>query len=89
MILVTILLRATFLHAIEPSFKFTFGSNLENVPLEINKTSENIKPKAGIKINSWTLLPNFSSFNGSKKISNFTEKENKKKNLYIKINIKF
>ena len=51
--------------------------------------SENIKPLVGIKINSWTLSPNFSSFNGGEIKSNFIKKENTKENLYIKINFKF
>ena len=53
--------------------EFTFGSNLGKIPLEINKMSKNIKPLAGItKLNSWTLSPNFSSFNGDEIKSNFT-----------------
>ena len=75
-----------FLYAEEPSFKFTFGSNLGNVPFEINKMSKNIKKSPGIKINSWILLPNFSSFTGNEKNSNFTEDEDFKEFLYIKLN---
>ena len=70
-ILLTVMLHASFLQATEPSFKFTFGSNLGKIPLEINKMSKNIKTIGGIKINSWTLSPNFSSFNNDKKILNF------------------
>ena len=88
-ILLTALLHASFLPATEPSYKFTFGSNLGKIPLEINRMSENIKPLAGIKINSWTLAPNFLTYNGGKKKSNFIVKENTKENLYIKINFKF
>jgi len=54
-------------YAEEPSFKFTFGSNLGNIPLEINKMSKNLKKSPGIEINSWILSPNFSSFIGNKK----------------------
>jgi len=78
-----------FLYAEEPSFKFTFGSNLGNVPFEINKMSKNIKKSPGIKINSWILLPNFSSFVGDKKNLNFTEDKSFKEALYIKLNYKF
>ena len=88
-ILLTTVLHASFLPATEPSYKFTFGSNLGKIPLEINRMSENIKPLAGIKINSWTLAPNFLSYSGGKKRSNFIGKENTKENLYIKINFKF
>jgi hypothetical protein len=67
LIILTLVFYPYFVHAKEPSFKFTFGSNLGNIPLEINKTSENIKKSPGIKINSWILSPNFSSFLGNKK----------------------
>ena len=88
-ILLTVASHASFLQATEPSFKFTFGGKLGTLPLEINKMSKNTKNIGGIKINSWTLSPNFSSFNGGKKTSHLTKKENKKENLYIKINFKF
>ncbi|MDC1095858.1 hypothetical protein OAS47_00905 [Pelagibacteraceae bacterium] len=78
-----------FLYAEESSFKFTFGSNLGNVPFEINKMSKNIKKSPGIKINSWILSPNFSSFVGDIKNSNFKEDKNFKEALYIKLNYKF
>ena len=38
-ILLSVIFHASFLQATEPSFKFTFGSNLGNIPLEINKIS--------------------------------------------------
>ena len=81
----------SFLHAEEPTFKFTFGSNLANIPVEINKMSKNIKTPTGIKINSWILSPNFLSFAGTKKILNFSEnRESKEKeSLYIRFNFKF
>ena len=88
------LVNASFLHSEEPSFKFTFGSNLGKIPFEINKTSKNLKKSPGIKINSWILSPNFSSFSGINKSSNFAKKENFSKNdfsekIYIKFNYKF
>ena len=60
--ILSIVIYSSFLHATEPSFKFTFGSNLGNIPLEINKMSQNKKTIGGLKINSWTLSPNFLSF---------------------------
>ena len=89
LVILVITMHSVFLHASEPSFKLTFGSNLGNVPLEINKMSKNIKPLPGIKINSWILSPNFSSFIGDKKNSNFTEVKDFKESLYIKFNFKF
>jgi len=86
-ILLTVAFHASFLQATEPSFKFTFGGKLGTIPLEINKMSKNIKNIGGIKINSWTLSPNFSSFVKDKK-SNFKETKLEEK-LFIKINLKF
>ena len=79
----------SFLYADEPSFKFTFGSNLGNIPIEINKTSKNIKKSPGIKINSWILSPNFSSFIGNKENLNFSKGTDLKESLYINFNFKF
>jgi hypothetical protein len=79
----------SFLHAEEPSFKFTFGSSLGNIPIEINKTSKNIKKSPGIKINSWILSPNFSSFIGNAENLNFSKGTDLKESLYIKFNFKF
>ena len=77
--ILAITFQLSFLHAEEPLFKFTFGSNLGNIPIEINKTSKNIKKSPGIKINSWILSPNFSSFTGDKKLTNFQKKRFLKK----------
>jgi hypothetical protein len=79
----------SFLYAEESSFKFTFGSNLGSIPFEINKTSKNIRTPTGIKINSWILSPNFSSFIVDKKKLDFLKDNDSKKALYIKFNYKF
>jgi len=88
-ILLSVIFHASFLQATEPSFKFTFGSNLGNIPLEINKMSKNIKKTPGININSWILSPNFSSFMVDKKNLDFSEDKDFKEALYIKLNFKF
>jgi hypothetical protein len=91
LVVLAITFYTSFLYAEESSFKFTFGSNLANIPLEFNKISKNIKKSPGIKINSWILSPNFLSFAGTKKILNFSEnRESKEKeSLYIRFNFKF
>jgi hypothetical protein len=91
LIILTITIHASFLHADEPSFKFTFGSNLGNIPLEINKMSKNIKPLPGIKINSWILSPKFTSLGGGKSFfkSQKEKESNEKQKIYIKFNFKF
>ena len=79
-------MHSVFLHATEPFFKLTFGSDLGKIPFEINKTNKSIKTLGAVQINSWTLSPNFSSFNSKKETKNFKKT---KENLYIKINFKF
>ena len=80
----------SFLSAEEMSFKFTFGSNLGDIPIEINKISKNIKNTPGININSWILSPNFSFFkNDQKSLNLMKNKDFKKEVLYLKFKIKF
>ena len=86
LVILVVMMHAAFVHATEPSFKFTFGSNLGKIPFEINKMSKNIKTIGGIQINSWTLSPNYFSFNSKKETSSFTKT---KENLYLRIKFKF
>ena len=90
-LLLLTILYTSFLPAEIPSFKFTFGSNLGNIPLEINKMNKNIKTLSGLKIHSWILSPNFSSFLDNKKKLNLSENKysKEKDSLYIKFNLKF
>ena len=85
------MLHTTFLSATESSFKITFGSKIGNVPLEISKTNLNAKTLGGIKLNSWTLSPNFSSIVNNKKSSYFLENKDKdlEESVYIQLNFKF
>ena len=87
-ILLTIIFNASFLQATEPSYKITFGASLGNIPIEINRINKNEKSIGGIKINTWTLSPNFSALGKDKKILNFQQTE-LEENFYIKINFKF
>jgi|TARA_B110000444_G_scaffold196015_1_gene186590 hypothetical protein len=95
LIILVIIFQISFLNAAEPKFKLTFGSNLGNIPLEINKINKidkMIKNKmslSGIKINSWILTPNFSSFIKKKGSSNFLESKNSKDSIYLRVNLKF
>ena len=94
LVVLAITFYTSFLHAEEPSFKFTFGSNLANIPLEFNKNSKNIRTLGGLKMNSWVLSPNFLSVLGKKKIlksSKFSENKvsTEKKSLYIKFKLTF
>jgi len=87
-ILLTIIFHASFLQATEPSYKFTFGTILGNIPIEINKSNKNKNNISGIKINKWTLSPNFSALSKDKKKLNFKEKQ-LEENLFIKIKFRF
>ena len=89
MILLPVLLHASFLQAEEPKFKLTFGTNLGDLPLEINKTSKIQKTSPGIMINSWNLSPNFSNYVGEKKLINFSENKISKNSIYCKFKFKF
>ena len=89
LLLLLTILYTSFLTAEIPSFKFTFGSNLGNIPLEINKMNKNIKTLSGLKIHSWILSPNFSSSKEDKESLNFADDKNFKEFVYIKLNFKF
>ena len=86
---IIIALHASFLKAEEPKFKFIFGGKVGNIPVEIIKKSQNIKTLPGIKINSWILSPNFSSFIGNKNSFNFLEDKISKDKIYMKFNLRF
>ena len=89
LIILAIVFYTSFLNTAEPKFKFTFGTNIGNVPLKINKTNKNIKTPLGIKIHSWILSPNFSSFIGNKNSFNFLEDKISKDKIYMKFNLRF
>jgi len=80
---------SSFLSAEMSSLKFTFGSNLGNIPLEINNINKNMKKLMGVKINKWVLSPNFSSFAGNKILSNYSKNKNSKEKVYIKFKLNF
>lgn len=88
-IILTTILHASFLHAAEPKFKFIFGSNLGGFPLEINKMNKDKNKKPGIKINSWSFLPNLSTLVGYNELSKFSENKISKDSIYIKFNLTF
>ena len=82
---------SSFLFAESPTFKFTFGSNIGNVPIEINNFKKNQKPLmgVGVKIDKWILSPNFSSLTSKNFSSKFSNNKSSKGLLYIKFNYKF
>ena len=83
------ILYTSFLSAEMPSFKFTFGSNLGSIPLEINNINKNMKKLMGVKIDKWVLSPNFSSFAGNKILSDYSENKNYEEEVYIKFKLNF
>ena len=89
LIISVVIFYTSALHAEDSNFKLTFGSNLGNIPFEINKINKKAISLPGIKINSWILSPKFSSFQKEKEISNFLENKNSKDSIYLKINFKF
>ena len=89
LILFALVFHSSFSYAEESKFKFTFGSNVGNIPFEIKKMNQNIKNLQGIKIYSWTLSPNISSFVGNKKLFNFSEDKILRDKVYIKFKLRF
>ena len=89
LILITTILYTSSLPAEMLSFKFTFGSNLGNIPLEINNINKNMKKLMGVKIERWVLSPNFSSFAGNKILSDYSENKNYEEKVYIKFKLNF
>ena len=89
LILLLTILYTSFLSAEMSSFKFTFGSNLGSIPLEINNINKNMKKLMGVKIDKWVLSPNFSSFAGNKILSDYSKSKNYKKSVYIKFRLNF
>ena len=89
LIVIAFFLHTAFLHAEDKKYKFTVGSNLGNIPLEINKMSKNNTILPGIKINSWTVSPNFSYFAPSKDSFNFSENKISKDSIYMKFYLRF
>ena len=88
-IILAISIHTSFLNSTEPSFKFTLGGSLGNIPLEFNKVSKNLKKPSGIKINSWILSPSFLSYRGNNKESEFPVSKDDKEIFFIKFNFKF
>jgi hypothetical protein len=84
-----IMFHASFLEATESSFKFVFGSNVGSIPINISKTSLNIKTIGGIQLNSWKLSPNFSSFVNNKKSLHAFKNKDFRESVYIRLNFKF
>ena len=84
-----ILFFSSLLHAEERSLKLTFGSNLGNIPLEINNINKNMKKLMGVKIERWVLSPNFSSFAGNKILSDYSKNKNSEDQVYIKFKLNF
>jgi hypothetical protein len=71
-----IMFHASFLEATESSFKFVFGSNVGSIPINISKTSLNIKT-------------NFSSFVNNKKSLHAFKNKDFRESVYIRLNFKF
>ena len=89
LLLLISILYSSFLSAEMPSFKFTLGSNLGNIPFEINNINKDIKKLIGVKINNLVLSPNFSSFMDSRILSNFSNNKNSNDDIFIKFKLNF
>ena len=79
----------TFVYSEEPTYKFTFGSNIKSFPIQFNRTNNNIKTPVSIKFNKWVVSPTASSFAGSGFLQNLTRNKNSKDKIYFKLKVKF
>ena len=79
----------SYLHSEETSFQFTFGGNIKNFPIQINRSDKKIKKMLSINLNQWNISPTFNSFANTKLTSDFLEKKNIKEQFFIRLKLKF
>ena len=78
-----------FANAEEPMFQFTFGSNIKNFPIQINKSNQKIKKPFSINLNEWMVSPGFLSLvNDKSSLSSYKANTTKEK-IFVKFKIKF
>ena len=77
------------LHSEESSYQITFGSNLKNFPLQINKTNKILKNPISINFNKWFISPTLTSLTSNKFKSNSYKSKNTKEKLFFKLSFKF
>jgi hypothetical protein len=79
----------SFLHSEEPTYQFTFGSNLKLFPIQFNRTNKDVKTPVSIKLNKWIVSPTTSSFTGNNLLTGLSKSKNNKDKIYFKLKIKF
>ena len=89
LLILVILVSSANVHAEEPSFQFTFGSNIKNFPIQFNKSNQKIKKIFSINLNEWNVSPTFNSFTNDKFTSSSYKKKNIKEKLFLKLKLKF
>ena len=78
-----------FANAEEPMFQFTFGSNIKNFPIQINKSNQKIKKPFSINLHEWMVSPGFLSLvNDKSSLSSYKANTTKGK-IFVKFKIKF
>lgn len=58
----------------EPSFSLSVLSNINNLPIQIEKSSENIKTPFSLEFKKWTLSPSVQSYVRNKSLPNMKNK---------------
>ncbi len=78
-----------FANAEEPSLRFTIGSNINNFPIQIQKSNKNIKTPLSLEFKKWNLSPSTGSFVRNKSSSSNIKNNSYSDILFIKFKYNF
>ena len=78
-----------FANAEEPSFRLTIGSNINNFPIQIQKTNKKIKTPFSLEFKKWNLSPNTGTFVRNKSSSSNIKNNSSSDILFVKLRYKF
>ena len=78
-----------YLHSDEPSFTFTFGGNIKNLPIQFNRSDKKIKKMFSVNFNKWNISPTFNSFANTKFTAESIKNKNLDEKLFVKLKFKF
>ena len=78
----------TLANSEEPSFHFTVGSNINNFPIQIQKSNKKIKTPLSLEFKKWNLSPSTRSYVRNKSSSNI-KKNSSSDILFIKFKYNF
>ena len=74
LIFLFVFLPLAYANSDEPSFSFSVVSNFNNLPIQIEKKSKNIKTPFSLEFKKWILSPSAQSFVRNKSLPNIKNK---------------